>query len=218
MGDEDKKLKNAPEPQSGFPQKKIVYGIIAIAVVILAVVVIAKFGYNMDLLSPASGEMSMNIRRVPTTQIIVQRAIANPTGKDIPTTTTSPTLTSVQGSNCPGIQTICSGVCVNLNSDPNHCGTCENNCTSGQFCLRGACTQPCPSGPGLMCDGKCVDIMTDPNNCGGCGRKVNLYGVWGPPDGGTAEVLGRCTNGEICYQYQPYCGTGGCSYRNPTCS
>jgi hypothetical protein len=30
-----------------------------VAIVILAVVVIAKFGFNMDLLNPASGEMSI---------------------------------------------------------------------------------------------------------------------------------------------------------------
>jgi hypothetical protein len=44
---------------SGGPQKKIIYVIIAIAVVILAVILIAKFGYNVDLLNPASGEMSL---------------------------------------------------------------------------------------------------------------------------------------------------------------
>jgi hypothetical protein len=59
MGDDNKKPENTPEPQSGFPHKKIVYVIIAIAVVILAVVLIAKFGYNVDLLNPASGEMSL---------------------------------------------------------------------------------------------------------------------------------------------------------------
>jgi hypothetical protein len=44
---------------SGIPQQKIVFGIIAIAVVILAIILIAKFGYNIDLLNPASGEMSL---------------------------------------------------------------------------------------------------------------------------------------------------------------
>jgi hypothetical protein len=44
---------------SGGSGKKIVYAEIAIAVVILAIVLIAKFGYNIDLLNPASGEMSL---------------------------------------------------------------------------------------------------------------------------------------------------------------
>jgi hypothetical protein len=59
MEDENKKPDAPPETQSGFPQKKIVYVIIAIAIIILAIVLIAKFGYNVDLLNPASGEMSI---------------------------------------------------------------------------------------------------------------------------------------------------------------
>jgi hypothetical protein len=59
MGDENKKPDAPPGPQYGFPQKKILYAIIAIAFVILAVVLIAKFSFNVDLLNPASGEMSL---------------------------------------------------------------------------------------------------------------------------------------------------------------
>jgi hypothetical protein len=44
---------------SGGPQKKIVYAVLAVAVVILAVILIAKFGYNTDLLNPAEGQMSL---------------------------------------------------------------------------------------------------------------------------------------------------------------
>jgi hypothetical protein len=58
-GDENKKPDAPPGPQPGLPQKKIVYAVIAIAFVILAVVLIAKFGYNVDLLNPVSGEMSL---------------------------------------------------------------------------------------------------------------------------------------------------------------
>ena len=59
MGDENKKPDAPSEPQSGFPQKKIVYAVLVVAVVILAVVLIAKFGYNTDLLNPAGGQMSL---------------------------------------------------------------------------------------------------------------------------------------------------------------
>jgi hypothetical protein len=59
MGDENKKPDAPPGPQPGFPQKKIVYAIIAIAIILLAVVLIAKFSLNVDLLNPASGEMSL---------------------------------------------------------------------------------------------------------------------------------------------------------------
>jgi hypothetical protein len=59
MEDENKKPETLPELQPGFPQKKIVYVVLVITVVILAMVLIAKFGYNVDLLNPASGEMSL---------------------------------------------------------------------------------------------------------------------------------------------------------------
>jgi hypothetical protein len=37
----------------------ILYVIIALAVIVLAVVLVAKFSFNVDLLNPASGEMSI---------------------------------------------------------------------------------------------------------------------------------------------------------------
>jgi hypothetical protein len=73
MGDENKKPDTPPEPQSGFPQKKIVFAFIAIAIILLAVVLIAKFSFNVDLLNPASGEMSLVQRQaigIPVASII----------------------------------------------------------------------------------------------------------------------------------------------------
>lgn len=68
------------------------------------------------------------------------------------------------------------GRCIDLNTDPNHCGgvgvTCQGNCAGGT-CVRG----DCPSGT-TSCDGACVDLRRDPGNCGECGRS--------------------CSGGEIC--------------------
>lgn len=50
-------------------------------------------------------------------------------------------------------KTYCSGTCVDLNSDPNHCGSCTNVCSSGTCCL-----------------GTCCNLRYDHANCGWCGH------------------------------------------------
>jgi hypothetical protein len=59
MADENNKPDIAREGLPGFSRKKIVYGIIVIAVIVLAVGLGAKFGFNVDLLSPSSAEMAV---------------------------------------------------------------------------------------------------------------------------------------------------------------
>ncbi len=33
----------------------------------------------------------------------------------------------------------CSGICTNLDYDPNHCGDCDTICATGECCLDGNC-------------------------------------------------------------------------------
>ena len=40
---------------------------------------------------------------------------------------------------CPPGQTLCSGVCKNLNTDPDNCGSCGNVCPQGDVCSGGVC-------------------------------------------------------------------------------
>lgn len=40
---------------------------------------------------------------------------------------------------CPNGQTLCGTECLDLNTDPSHCGTCTNVCGSGQACAGGTC-------------------------------------------------------------------------------
>jgi hypothetical protein len=84
-------------------------------------------------------------------------------------------------SNCGGESTDCSGVCVDLLSDPRHCGQCGNGCSEGS-CNGGVCadtsveTEPVQSDTAVLvcdeggtdCGGFCADLLTDPAHCGAC--------------------------------------------------
>jgi hypothetical protein len=67
---------------------------------------------------------------------------------------------------CPSMQ--CDGYCVDVTTDPRHCGACGNACGEGLACVDGACTLDCAAGL-TSCDGSCRDLTADPKNCGGCG-------------------------------------------------
>jgi hypothetical protein len=72
--------------------------------------------------------------------------------------------------NCDGDWS--NGCEVNLNTDPNNCGSCGNSCGANAYCTGGTCH--CNAGFG-NCDGDwsngCeVNLNTDPNNCGACGN------------------------------------------------
>lgn len=43
------------------------------------------------------------------------------------------------GSKCGFEGTTCGAMCVNINSDPQHCGACFNACKSGEQCGGGSC-------------------------------------------------------------------------------
>jgi hypothetical protein len=83
---------------------------------------------------------------------------------------------------------ICDGTCVDLRTDPEHCGQCSESCDDPEhsgLCVAGDCEEGCS---GLcdedreicveqvcvcregftVCGGSCVDLQTDPSHCGGC--------------------------------------------------
>lgn len=78
--------------------------------------------------------------------------------------------------------TQCGSVMVDLMSDPNHCGACDDPCTVTPAmqnitaaCSAGACTVACQ--PQFMqCDGDltngCESLLTN-QNCGRCGKRCN---------------------------------------------
>jgi hypothetical protein len=68
----------------------------------------------------------------------------------------------------PG-QTDCGGICVDTNTDRNHCGSCDNACDPTDVCDgQGSCTAQC-QGALTNCGGFCADLQADALNCGSCG-------------------------------------------------
>ena len=123
---------------------------------------------------------------------------------------------------CTTPDIMCSGTCVNPNSDPNNCGTCGDVCTAPTggttSCVGGACAPACGTGTALCGTGPsaaCVNTQSNVNNCGACGNVCNSRN-------GTAS----CTNGGcsiVCSPgYSPctpggYCCPTGSSSCGPTC-
>jgi hypothetical protein len=64
---------------------------------------------------------------------------------------------------------MCGTHCVNVDTDNNNCGGCNQVCGTipGTFCIIGQCSCPAPQS---VCSGQCVDITDDGSNCGFCGH------------------------------------------------
>ena len=60
----------------------------------------------------------------------------------------------------------CNNQCVDLTSDPENCGLCNNICASG-VCNNSDCLV-CTADQ-MVCGRQCIDVSVDPDNCGGCG-------------------------------------------------
>ena len=68
---------------------------------------------------------------------------------------------------CRSELTVCGSDCVDLQTDSNHCGECDEGC-SGDPCGAGACVEEgCPGFP-AQCGDSCTDLATDPVHCGEC--------------------------------------------------
>lgn len=93
---------------------------------------------------------------------------------------------------CPAGRVLCNGACVDLQSDPLHCGRCGRVCHSNSAfpatCVAGMCT--CTGGPSVrncaQSEGPlyCYDTAaSDEANCGGCDSRC---------PSGVACIAGRC--------------------------
>jgi hypothetical protein len=72
-----------------------------------------------------------------------------------------------QDGGCGAGLTACGDDCVDLDRDPDHCGSCEVDCFEGHLCLSGACSE-CPEGE-VRCGSWCTDLSSDEASCGVCG-------------------------------------------------
>jgi hypothetical protein len=96
-------------------------------------------------------------------------------------------------SGCPdSTPTLCGGSCADTDSDPMHCGECDNPCTTKAehaqpVCERGECGFECAEGF-MQCFETCVDLEKDNANCGSCNNK--------------------CTGGKMCQKGSCECPKG----------
>ncbi|MCB9556486.1 MAG: hypothetical protein H6707_10315 [Deltaproteobacteria bacterium] len=86
-------------------------------------------------------------------------------------------------SNCDGLY--CNNQCVQVDSDPNNCGSCGQKCGPSQVCDQSKCTDSC-SGGLKQCDRACVDVTSSTAHCGGCNK---------PCATGQQCTAGKCQGG-----------------------
>lgn len=67
---------------------------------------------------------------------------------------------------CSDTETRCGNTCANFQTNPDHCGSCENACPTGFVCQSAQCV--CPSGF-TACGQRCVNLQNSLLNCGVCG-------------------------------------------------
>ncbi len=68
---------------------------------------------------------------------------------------------------CAEGQARCGASCVDLQSDDEHCGSCEKSCEPEQGCVAGQCSLICGGGA-TRCGDACVDLQIDSSHCGSC--------------------------------------------------
>lgn len=100
----------------------------------------------------------------------------------------------------------CDGKCVDLSSDPAHCGRCHVAC-SGSYCLDGQCVMDCEGATAKVCEGSCIDVSKHSQHCGRCGDACGPNMV--------------CSNGEcVCAPTHSDCdgnAANGCESPVPMC-
>jgi hypothetical protein len=118
----------------------------------------------------------------------------------------------LEGTSC---ETCGGDACVDLETDPQHCGSCDNVCPAGVPCSVGSCV--CPDGQ-EPCGDVCVDTQSDPQNCGGCGDgcapdKVCWMGVCADTCAGLTDCGDACvdtqTDSDHCGSCDNACPNGG---------
>jgi hypothetical protein len=117
---------------------------------------------------------------------------------------------------CPEGQTNCAGTCIDLQSDPDNCGTCGLACAFGEFCSGGSCAAVLSDGSactqGSQCQSEnCVDGVCCDTTCGATCQSCGLGGSEGTcsfiPAGTDPDA--ECAASEVCD------GAGACAATVP---
>ena len=112
----------------------------------------------------------------------------------------------------------CKRQCVDLQTDPNHCGRCKGVCAAGQTCESGVCTDSTPSCSGGSQCGNPIDCGPGDAGCfcvtGTSGTTACAY------DAGCTDCTqdSDCTDesGGLC-EIGSCCPVGACFYARNSC-
>lgn len=208
------------EQKSGFPRISAMHVIIALVVIVLAVIFIAKFGYNIDLISPSSGEMSIAKQRLVTpVTTLVQKQVVRPTLSIRPALSIRPEPIPT----CATPTTMCGDTCVDVKTDSANCGYCGRVCSVAYAdaknvaeygCAAGQCTiQSCQPGYGDCSDKGPLNV-----NGGACETNLKDGTSWIYNQYDTNVFQQRSVNTKPYLENPRNCGscgnacTGGSSY------
>lgn len=136
---------------------------------------------------------------------------------------------------CPAPQMECAGRCVDITSDPAHCGGCDQRCGPETLCQSRSCVPV--QGPDLTdastldaasdgavdvpsvctppreaCENACVDVRSDAAHCGACGDSCPTRCVDGACERIVQMALGSEHTCALTHSHRVYCwghGEGG---------
>jgi hypothetical protein len=123
---------------------------------------------------------------------------------------------------CPASTVVCSGVCADTTSTPEHCGACGVACEAGKTCTAGTCV----CNGTTQCDDGCFDLSTDAQHCGDCAKSCGeteqcVVGGCQPIPGCTKVCNGACVDTQVnpnhCGDCGKTCNEGLCEKGACTC-
>ncbi len=118
------------------------------------------------------------------------------------------------------LRTCCYGGCVDLQNDPNNCGSCASFCDGN--CINGVCVDQCGnmcSTGQTCCNGTCTTTSDDMLNCGACGSACDTEEANACVNGtckcGSSNACDVASGAECCTTSCKYVATdvtncGGC--------
>lgn len=120
---------------------------------------------------------------------------------------------------CGGDELECDNTCVNPETDPDHCGACNNACddvgNGVAVCETGSCGVECDNDDDVFCDeyNLCTDTTVDPSHCGECGNACDEEAICDGSgcvdcDPGLTGCDNQCVNLDIDTDHCGECGKG----------